>query len=273
MTLKYGLPQGKAALVVGHPGHELRVFHWLEQARPNVFVLTDGSGTRGEGRIESTTSILRRTDCSPGSIYGAFTDRSIYELVLQGRHQDVCLLADQLADQFIRHEVDYVVGDACEGYNPTHDLCRLVIGAAVTVAGRRRGAPIRNYDFLLTGLPTQGSSGGAIALELGDDDFSRKIAAARGYRELQAEVDALDQAYGLDAFRREILRPADSHSGFDGPPQLPPYYETYGKQQIEAGKYQSLLTYDGHVRPLAEALWRHVAARAPARVGRLRAAA
>jgi hypothetical protein len=36
------LPDGKAALVVAHPGHELRVFHWLRLARPCVFVLTDG---------------------------------------------------------------------------------------------------------------------------------------------------------------------------------------------------------------------------------------
>ena len=260
MVHDFGLPRGNAALVVGHPGHELRVFHWLERAQPDVFVLTDGSGTRGEGRIDSTTSILERTGSHCGSIYGAFTDRTIYQLVLDGRHWDVCQLADDLAMNLLLHDIDYVVGDACEGYNPTHDICRMVIGAAVTMAGRRRGASIGNYDFLLTGLPLDGPTPGAVVLALGDDDFRRKIAAARGYRELQHEVDELDRRFGLDPFRTECLRPANSHTGFDGPPQLPPYYETYGLEQVAAGKYQSVLTYHHHVRPLAEALQRHVAA-------------
>src|SRR5207253_5484219 len=36
------LPGGRAALVIAHPGHELRVYHWLRLARPSVFILTDG---------------------------------------------------------------------------------------------------------------------------------------------------------------------------------------------------------------------------------------
>ena len=49
----------KAALVISHPGHELCVHHWLETARPDVFVLTDGSGRSGISRLDSTTKIIR----------------------------------------------------------------------------------------------------------------------------------------------------------------------------------------------------------------------
>lgn len=257
MTTSNGLPPGRAALIVGHPGHELRVFHFLERARPTVFVLTDGAGTRGEGRLGSTTSILRRTGSSCGSIYGAFTDRGVYRLLLERRHEEIRRLADDLAGQLVRGDFDYVVGDACEGYSPTHDLCRMVIGAAVSMAGRRRERPIANYDFPLTGLPQANMPSGAIRLRLDEVEFGRKMAAARGYRELRSEVEDLDRQYGLDPFREECLRPAPLESGFQGPSQLPPFYETYGRRQIEAGKYQSLLTYAGHVRPVAEALHRH----------------
>ena len=41
-----------AALVIAHPGHELRIHHWLERARPVTFVLTDGSGHTDHSRIE-----------------------------------------------------------------------------------------------------------------------------------------------------------------------------------------------------------------------------
>jgi hypothetical protein len=38
-----------AAVVVTHPGHEVRIHGWLERERSLVFVLTDGAG-RASGR-------------------------------------------------------------------------------------------------------------------------------------------------------------------------------------------------------------------------------
>ena len=46
-ALEFPWQQRKAALIVAHPGHELRVHHWMELARPLVLVLTDGSGRQG----------------------------------------------------------------------------------------------------------------------------------------------------------------------------------------------------------------------------------
>ena len=58
-------PDQKTALIIGHPGHELRVFHWLEITRPAVFVITDGSGRSGRSRLPSTTRILDQVGASP----------------------------------------------------------------------------------------------------------------------------------------------------------------------------------------------------------------
>src|SRR4051794_29308473 len=55
------LPRGRAALVVAHPGHELRVHGWIEAVRPLVHVLTDGSGSSGRSRLESTRRVLGPT--------------------------------------------------------------------------------------------------------------------------------------------------------------------------------------------------------------------
>src|ERR671930_2292557 len=75
---------GKAALVVAHPGHELCVYGWLEQALPRVFVLTDGSGRSGVSRLDSTTEILAGAGAGAGSIYGRFTDLDLYAAILDG---------------------------------------------------------------------------------------------------------------------------------------------------------------------------------------------
>src|SRR4029077_12021317 len=63
-----------AALVVAHPGHELRVHGWLERHRPVVFVLTDGSGSTASSRLHSTQRILLRAEARQGSIFGRFSD-------------------------------------------------------------------------------------------------------------------------------------------------------------------------------------------------------
>src|SRR5262245_41002456 len=41
-----------------HPGHELRVHHFLEQAAPTVAVLTDGSGSTGQPRLDESRELL-----------------------------------------------------------------------------------------------------------------------------------------------------------------------------------------------------------------------
>ena len=58
-----------AALVVAHPGHELRVHHWLERTAPVVCVLTDGSGANGRSRIGSTLGLLRLAGADAGPIF------------------------------------------------------------------------------------------------------------------------------------------------------------------------------------------------------------
>src|SRR5262249_34481437 len=41
-----------------HPGHEVRLHGWLEMVRPEVFILTDGSGATGQSRLNATTTLL-----------------------------------------------------------------------------------------------------------------------------------------------------------------------------------------------------------------------
>jgi hypothetical protein len=74
----------RAALVVAHPGHELRVHHWLERARPLVLVLTDGSGHTEHSRLQRTTALLERAGATPGRIYGRLSDRDLYRAILSG---------------------------------------------------------------------------------------------------------------------------------------------------------------------------------------------
>src|SRR2546428_12628279 len=128
------VPGAPAALVIAHPGHELRVHGWLELTRPKVFILMDGSGSSGRSRLASTTRILSQVGAEPGPIYGRLTDLMFYSAVLNHDPNVFINLAEELAEAFIQAEVQYVAGDATEGYNPAHDICRLLIDTAVEMA-------------------------------------------------------------------------------------------------------------------------------------------
>jgi hypothetical protein len=249
-----------AMLVVGHPGHELRVHAWMEVARPIVCILTDGSGHTGEGRLESTTRVLARTGSRPGPVYGRMSDREIYQAILDQDLGRFCQLADELCASIVALGASCVVGDAAEGYNPSHDVCRLVINAAVRMASRARSVPIETLDFLLVGAPdalAAASSAGSVRLSLSDGALARKLESANGYPEMTREVASALERFGVAPFAHEVLRAVDLDDRLAWTSDERPFYEQYGEKRVEEGVYDRVLRVREHVGPLAETLWSH----------------
>jgi hypothetical protein len=263
-SVTHGERWRSAVLVVGHPGHELRVHAWMEIARPLVCVLTDGSGHAGEGRLASTTRVLERTGARPGPVYGRMSDRDVYRAILDRDLDLFCGLAGELRDALLAHDAACVVGDAAEGYNPSHDVCRLVINAAVRMASRARGAPIEALDFLLMGAPDAAPDAerdGSVRLALSDDALARKLASAHAYPEMAHEVSAALERFGVAPFRHECFRAVDLDDRFGWTSAERPFYERHGEARVAEGVYERVLRFREHVVPVAEALWRHSAAR------------
>ena len=249
----------RAALVVAHPGHELKVHGWLEAFQPRVFVLTDGSGHSNQSRLGSTTRILNRVSAQPGSIYGRLTDSSAYAAILNHEFDVFIEFARELSEAFVNEEIDFVAGDALEGYNPMHDVCRLVINAAVCVASRARAQQIANFAFSLVSQSAacpERPPANELWLQLDDTAFARKMAAAQQYAELAGEVFAALERTPVDAFRVERLRPVDADAAARCCDEQP-FYEQYGERQVAAGHYNRVLRYAEHIAPLAEALSRY----------------
>ena len=192
MPLLYN--SSRAALVVAHPSHELRLHGWLEETRPYVCILTDGGGRAGEPRLPRTTEVLSRAGATPGAIYGQLSDLEVYAAVLDGNSKLFAGLVEELAQAFVDEEIEYVVGDAAEGYNVSHDICRVMIGAAIELAESRYGHRVANFDFLVVGNPDECPvelRDDAIRLELDDEAFSRKVRAAIAYSpKLARDVEA-----------------------------------------------------------------------------------
>lgn len=269
----------RAALVTAHPGHELCVLGWLKRARPCVFVITDGSGRSGEPKLEATTDLLARAGASRGSFYGRWTDAYLYRAMLCGDTGFFVGLAAEFADIFARERFDYVACEAVEGYNPTHDLCRLLTGAALARANRSGEHHTAGYEFTLI---DRGRSrhetprADSIWLRLDDDALGEKLAemrahphledevgaglggnelaALRDFPELAAEIQALVCGMGPEAFRVEHLRAAGLEVGATA--STVPFYERYGQSLVRRGHYAQAIGFSRHVAPIAERLRR-----------------
>jgi hypothetical protein len=276
----------------------------MEKARPYVCVLTDGGGRSGESRLDRTTEVLLKAAARPGAIYGRLTDLEVYSAVLDGNAGLFAGLVEELARAFAEERIEYVVGDAAEGYSVTHDICRIMIDAAVDLAAREYGHRVANFDFLVVGSPADCPDelrDRAIWLQLDDQAFGRKVNAAlnytpklgmdveaalngapfRGVRrfsepQLAGEVDVevsdnvfeelnlrprlkaqwqeMMDGVPLDAFRVECLRPAGNSSVPEWTSADPPFYEVYGEKLVAAGRYQEVIRYEEHMRPLAQAI-------------------
>lgn len=231
------------ALVIAHPGHELRAFHFLECARPLVAVLSDGSGAHGASRLDHTTRLLEEAGATPSRVYGSFTDRELYEYLMACDGSRCLETAYRLSESFDEHGITAVLTDAAEGYNPAHDVCRSIAEAAVRLRGPR--APLL-FELDLVGHPDGGGSG--IRLRLDDRAFARKLDAARRYTALTSEAGAAFEQHGVDAFRTEFLR--RSVATVPRPPDYTPYYERVGEERVRQGRYRSALRYRDHVRPV-----------------------
>jgi hypothetical protein len=247
------------ALVMAHPGHELKVFGWLSECKPRAHILTDGSGG-GTPRLHSTAKLLHRTGVGLGEVLGPLSDSEMYRAILERRISLFLEVVDGLAASFIEHDTDFVAGDATEGFNPTHDLCRALLNAAVSIAQHTTGRLIRNYEFCLTEWEQhcrELHDHLCWHLRLEDRLLQEKLSAAADYVELKSEIQQAIAAKGQEYFRIECLRNVVEPVAAPFPKSVTapkPYYEAQGEKRVAQDKYASVIRYEQHMLPILRAV-------------------
>lgn len=236
------------ALMIAHPGHELRVFRFVELYKPRVYVLTDGSGSAGSSRLHNTIDILKECGADISPVMGYFTDKEIYRIILEKDYSSLTALAQDILLDFHEHNIRVVAGDAIEGFNPAHDLCRYLINLIVAAEEAKSGREMQNFDFLLDGLMKEEEA--SLVVRLDEAGFDRKRKAAEGYTELAQELHSVIQKYGKDPFMVECLRKVvKPHNSTPWEGRIP-FYEEYAREKVNGGVYKKIISFHEHVLPL-----------------------
>jgi hypothetical protein len=233
-------------LLLAHPGHELLLYGWISRNKPVVHVLTDGAAHSSATRLESTAQFLRDVGARPGAIFGQLSDAEAYTMILERNTALLLSLVTELAAELERNEPAMLVCDAAEGYNPAHDLCRLIGGAAIEMAG----VSTAQFEYSVVHHPDSPSA--TVVVELTAAEHAAKMARARAQAASLADIEALVTRYGADAYRRETLSPVADWEAIDG--GAPPLYERYGEERVAAGQYQTVIRLREHMLPLRDAL-------------------
>jgi hypothetical protein len=250
-------PEPAAALLLSHPGHELRVHGFVERARPLVWVVTDGSGRTATARTRASAALLAAVGARVGSLFGRLSDRQLYAAVRSGEPAPFIALAEEIADALVSQAIVRLVSDAPEHEILAHDLIAAVADAAVALA-ERRGHAIAHYDFPLHAAPETcppHARERALRVELDDEALARKRGAAERYPEIAGEVAHDRVRHGDGAFRVELLRPVDRPFERIRPSGCPPW-QLHGEELVHAGVYPEAIRYDRHVAPIVDELCR-----------------
>lgn len=243
------IPSHNPLVLVAHPGHELLLYGWMREARPRVCVLTDGSGHHAASRLHATKDLLDAAGATAGEIFGRFTDRQVYAALIEGRSEVLAGLVDDLAELLVRFRIDAIVADAMEGFNPVHDLCRIIAGAACD----RAGTTIRRYEYPLHAGP-QAHAGHSIVYRLDDATLAGKLAAARKMSVAIADVAEMLGRFGEEAFRNEPFYEAPEWTTVRWHDGERPLYERIGEERVAGGRYDSVIRYSDHFQPLLDSL-------------------
>jgi hypothetical protein len=218
----------------------------MSDAAPRVFILTDGSGRTAVSRTHYSEGIVDRSGAARGSIFGRHPDSVVYRALLDHDFGLFVGLSRELADAFSEEPPPFVVHDAVEGYNPVHDLCRWLAGAALAMAGQ---ADTPQFEFSTTGRTVAAD----MRFDLDADAVTRKLQAAYEYAPLAEELRQKLHEHEPVVLQTETFARVwrwDEAALLDDLPQ----YERFAAARVAAGVYTETIRLRDHLLPLLGAL-------------------
>lgn len=250
-------PNRRAALVIAHPAHEVRILRWLSLVRPHVYILTQGSRSGADStRRAASERLIETHGATVEKDWAGAWDRDLYDMLLDGNYAPLLEWADQLTDDFIAREVDLVVSDSWQHYNVAHELTYVIAALAVQRTREALGREVTLITYPVVALsmsPAAPIAPTVARFELNQAAVSAKRAAMEQIPDIAAEVSAIDAAEGREAHALETFSAALPLGSILRTPRDAPLYEVFGLERVNAGIYTDVVRWP-HVQRACEAL-------------------
>lgn len=260
-------PARRAALVVAHPAHEIRIFHWLSRVRPHTYILTQGSRSGADStRRHASECLIEAQGATIAKTWGGVWDRDLYGMLLNGEYTLMQRWADELAADFIARDIDLVVADNWQHYNVAHDLTYALAYLATERARQVLGREITLVTYpVVPAAMTPGAPSAPIAADvrLPDNAAVAKTAAIAQVPGIASESADIDANEGIDAYLFETFHHALLLDELLQTPREKPLYEVFGEQRVRAGIYTEIVRWP-HLLHACEALMKAHSATAEA---------
>ena len=252
----------KTLVIAAHAGHELLLWKWLRNERPDFVVLTNGAGSSGVPRLEPTIDNLARAGANwIPQVVEPVADADIYRALLEGDTRLFEQWLDALTTHVLAEGIDCIVADEAEDYNPSHDLCRLLANQVATHAAAR-GHPVSAFGYPTVGHPSplaRLDTERHLVAELDVHELQAKLDDMHRYArsfggQLQLELDGFIAEFGTQAYGRECLfaaRPTRYEQS--EAPTAKPSFETIGEERVAAGVYKHVIR-GAHLQAVADQL-------------------
>ncbi len=227
------------------PGTNSRIHHWLEIAKPRVYLLTDGSGGKETSRTGYSRDLVDATGATCGAVFGDIPDGAWYEALLAGNHDFLVGVFSRMRADLATARNVQIVSDAVDGYNPIHDLA-YAFGQALS---RGLGKTAKVSKQLCSAAVPNVAGRVELEIQLSPAARARKMAAVENYSPLADEARRILER-DPHCFDRENLISQD----FDWNSSWTPEWERIGKQRVADGRYRKCITYRDNVQPAARRL-------------------
>lgn len=260
-------PARRAALVIAHPAHEIRVLHWLSRVRPHVYILTQGSRSGADSaRRQASELLITAQGATIAETWGGAWDRDLYDMLLDGQYAKLLQWADELTADFVARAVDLVVADSWQHYNVAHDITYALARLAVQRARQALGRDITlvTYPVVPSALAPGAPSASTLAtFRLSPEAIATKNATIGSIPGIATESAEINGAEGEHAHVFETFHSASPLASLLQTPRQTPLYEVFGEDRVRAGIYTDVVRWP-HLLRACEVLVRADAATAQA---------
>ena len=244
----------RTAYIFAHPGHEFRLLHTITTCPSVLHIFTTGSrSSTSMERIEASRLLASKLGAIEGEVFGPAIDRTFYEAILGGDVQFFQNLVEQLASSFILHDVNRVVVDSWQNYNPLHDLTHLCGRLATHRFEKQTGRALQILDYPVVTADLSDAPCGPLVssttLDLAQAKY--KLEAIAAYPDIADDANRLIAFDGNDAVKVECLHSLLPLAELK--PSRPPFYEAYGRSVVSTGTYSEVITWH-HVEAIMNGL-------------------